>query len=153
MTRLATLLTLLAFSGAQACTYCDPANLKLQTLRQEARTSKFVFVGTLNNPRLVGDSGVTDILVEQVVKNDPTLGKKKAITLPRWMPVDPKKPPRMLLFVDVYEGKNIGEGKKAYAVSFVLEDFEQTLNDKVIDATMQKLMTSFENELGAIIRK
>lgn len=105
MLRCATLLTLLAFSGAQACTYCDPANLKLQTLRQEARTSKFVFVGTLNNPRLVGDSGVTDILVEQVVKNDPALGKKKAITLPRWMPVDPKKPPRMLLFVDVYEGK------------------------------------------------
>ena len=105
MTRWATLLTLLAFTGAQACTYCDPANLKLQTFRQEARTSKFVIIGSLNNPRLVGDSGVTDIIVEQVVKNDPALAKKKTITLPRWTPVDPKKPPRMLLFVDVYEGK------------------------------------------------
>ncbi len=54
---------------------------------------------------------------------------------------------------DVYEGKNLGEDKKAYAISFTLQDFEQTLTDKVIDATMQKLMSSFEKELGAVIRK
>lgn len=103
--RWATFFTLIAFSGAQACTYCDPANLKLQTLRQEARTSKLVIIGTLSNPRLVGDSGVTDILVEKVIKDYPTLGKQKKLTLPRWTPVDSKNPPRMLLFVDVYEGK------------------------------------------------
>ncbi|HVE00044.1 MAG TPA: phenylalanine--tRNA ligase subunit beta [Cytophagaceae bacterium] len=54
---------------------------------------------------------------------------------------------------DVYEGKNLGEGKKAYAISFTLQDYEQTLTDKVIDSTMQKLMSSFEKELGAVIRK
>ncbi|HSZ26025.1 MAG TPA: phenylalanine--tRNA ligase subunit beta, partial [Cytophagaceae bacterium] len=54
---------------------------------------------------------------------------------------------------DVYEGKNLGEGKKSYSISFILQDFEQTLTDKTIDATMQKLMNGFEKELGAVIRK
>jgi hypothetical protein len=99
------LLALLATPAAQACTYCDPSNLRLQTLRQEARTSKFVVAGTLANPRLVGDNGVTDLNVEQVPKDDPALGKRKTLTLPRWIPVDAKKPPRVLVFFDVYEGK------------------------------------------------
>jgi phenylalanyl-tRNA synthetase beta chain len=54
---------------------------------------------------------------------------------------------------DVYEGDKIAEGKKAYAMSFTLQDKEKTLTDKVIDKTMSKLMTSFESDLGAIIRK
>jgi phenylalanyl-tRNA synthetase beta chain len=53
---------------------------------------------------------------------------------------------------DVYEGDNLG-GKKAYALSFILQDDQQTLTDKVIDKTMQRLMVSFEKELGAHIRK
>ena len=88
-----------------ACTYCDPSNQKLQTYRQEARTSKFVVIGSLGNPRLVGDMGYTDITVEQVVKDDPALGKRKTLTLPRWTPVDAKKPPHVLVFFDVYEDK------------------------------------------------
>lgn len=54
---------------------------------------------------------------------------------------------------DVYEGANIGTDKKAYSVSFTLQDTEQTLTDKLIDKTMQKLMMAFEKELGAMIRK
>lgn len=54
---------------------------------------------------------------------------------------------------DVYEGKNLGEGKKAYAVSFILQDFEKTLTDQDIESTMNKLMEAFEKELGAVIRK
>ncbi|TAF68278.1 MAG: phenylalanine--tRNA ligase subunit beta [Cytophagales bacterium] len=54
---------------------------------------------------------------------------------------------------DVYEGANLGEGKKAYALSFILQDLTQTLTDKVIDKTMEKLMQAFEKELGAVIRK
>ncbi|GAB4332171.1 MAG: phenylalanine--tRNA ligase subunit beta [Flammeovirgaceae bacterium] len=54
---------------------------------------------------------------------------------------------------DVYEGANLGEGKKSYALSFTLLDDSQTLTDKVIDKTMEKLMSVFEKELGAIIRK
>lgn len=54
---------------------------------------------------------------------------------------------------DVYEGDNIGPDKKSYSVSFTLQDASQTLTDKVIDKTMQKLMIAFEKELGAVIRK
>jgi phenylalanyl-tRNA synthetase beta chain len=54
---------------------------------------------------------------------------------------------------DVYEGENLGGGKKSYSVSFILQDYEQTLTDKVIDKTMERLMQTFEKELGAIIRK
>ena len=54
---------------------------------------------------------------------------------------------------DVYEGKNLGEGKKSYSVSFMLQDEGQTLTDKAIDATMDRLIQRFEKELGAVIRK
>ena len=54
---------------------------------------------------------------------------------------------------DVYEGKNLGEGKKSYSVSFMLQDESQTLTDKVIDATMERLIQRFEKDLGAVIRK
>ncbi len=54
---------------------------------------------------------------------------------------------------DIYEGENIGADKKAYALSFTLQDAEKTLTDKVIDKTMNKLIQVFEQELGAVIRK
>ncbi len=53
---------------------------------------------------------------------------------------------------DVYEGKNIEAGKKSYAVSFILQDEEKTLNDKVIDKIMNKLMDVYKKELNAVIR-
>jgi len=53
----------------------------------------------------------------------------------------------------VYEGKNIPEGKKAYALGFTLQDVAKTLTDEEIDKTMEKLMATFEQKLGAIIRK
>lgn len=54
---------------------------------------------------------------------------------------------------DVYAGEHIEEGKKSYSVSFMLQDVNQTLTDKVIDKTMERLMKAFESDLGAIIRK
>jgi phenylalanyl-tRNA synthetase beta chain len=54
---------------------------------------------------------------------------------------------------DVYEGDKIEAGKKAYAVSFTLLDKQQTLTDKGIDSTMNRLMQQFEKQLGALIRK
>ena len=54
---------------------------------------------------------------------------------------------------DIYEGESIGENKKAYALSFVLQDPEKTLTDKLIDKTMSKLMKMFEKDLNAVIRK
>ena len=60
---------------------------------------------------------------------------------------------RSINVFDVYEGENLGAGKKAYSVSFTLQDTAQTLTDVTIDKTMQRLMTAFEQELGAVIRK
>ncbi|QMU27318.1 phenylalanine--tRNA ligase subunit beta [Adhaeribacter radiodurans] len=54
---------------------------------------------------------------------------------------------------DVYQGDKIDAGKKAYAMSFILQDKQQTLTDKVIDSTMNRLMQQFERQLGAVIRK
>ncbi len=54
---------------------------------------------------------------------------------------------------DVYEGEKIGEGKKSYALSFTLFDEEATLQDKQIDATMEKIMKQLEEQLGAQIRR
>ena len=53
---------------------------------------------------------------------------------------------------DVYEGKNLPEGKKSYAVNFVLQDEEKTLNDKQIETVMKKIQTALETELGAQLR-
>lgn len=53
---------------------------------------------------------------------------------------------------DVYEGKGVPEGKKSYAVSFILRDDNKTLNDKQIDKAMQRLIFVFGKELGAELR-
>ncbi len=53
---------------------------------------------------------------------------------------------------DVYEGENLPEGKKSYAVSFVLQDENKTLADKQIDKIMQKLQQTFEKSLQAELR-
>ncbi len=54
---------------------------------------------------------------------------------------------------DVYEGDKLPADKKSYALSFLLQDEEKTLTDKQIDAVMNKLITIFEKELGAEVRK
>ena len=53
---------------------------------------------------------------------------------------------------DVYEGKNLEEGKKSYAVSFVLQDETKTLTDGQIEPIMKKLQGNFESKLGAKLR-
>jgi phenylalanyl-tRNA synthetase beta chain len=54
---------------------------------------------------------------------------------------------------DVYVGDKLPEGKKSYALSFLLQDEDKTLTDKQIDAIMQKLILNFEKQAGAEIRK
>ena len=53
---------------------------------------------------------------------------------------------------DVYEGKNLEAGKKSYAVSFWLQDENATLNDKVIDKVMSKIVGSLQHQLDAKLR-
>ena len=54
---------------------------------------------------------------------------------------------------DVYEGDKLPKGKKSYALSFALESSEKTLTDKEIDKVMSKLIESFEQKVGAEVRK
>ncbi|GGG95915.1 phenylalanine--tRNA ligase subunit beta [Pedobacter zeae] len=54
---------------------------------------------------------------------------------------------------DVYVGDKLPEGKKSYALNFILQDEEQTLTDKQIDHTMQKLIANLTGQAGAEIRK
>ncbi|MCD8406018.1 phenylalanine--tRNA ligase subunit beta [Tenacibaculum dicentrarchi] len=53
---------------------------------------------------------------------------------------------------DVYQGDKLPDGKKSYAVSFVLQDENKTLDDKQIDKIMQKLQATFEKNLEAVLR-
>ncbi len=53
---------------------------------------------------------------------------------------------------DVYEGNNLPDGKKSYALSFTIQDNAKTLTDVQIDKIMNKLQINFETELGAVLR-
>ena len=60
---------------------------------------------------------------------------------------------RELQAFDVYEGDRIEKGKKAYAITFILQDRDKTLTEKIIDKSMNKLMKAFEEQTGALIRQ
>jgi phenylalanyl-tRNA synthetase beta chain len=83
---------------------------------------------------LLVDKNVTFAQIEQIARKS---GKKllKEVSL-----------------FDVYEGSNLPQGKKSYAVNFVLQDNEKTLTDQQIDAIMQKIRINLEKELGAVLR-
>ena len=53
---------------------------------------------------------------------------------------------------DVYRGDKIAEGKKQYALSFVLQDLDKTLTDNDVEKVMSKLLSTFQNEFGAVLR-
>lgn len=63
-----------------------------------------------------------------------------------------KKLLKEVTLFDVYEGKGIAADMKSYAVSFILQDKDKTLNDKQIEAVMAKLQKNLETQLGAKIR-
>ncbi|GAA4403163.1 phenylalanine--tRNA ligase subunit beta [Nibrella viscosa] len=90
------------------------------------------------------------------VRRDLSLVLDKAVTfeqINRLANQTERKLLRAVNVFDVYEGENLGAGKRSYSVSFILQDPAQTLNDTVIDKTMQRLMSAFERDLGAVIRK
>lgn len=59
---------------------------------------------------------------------------------------------RDITLFDVYEGKNLPEGKKSYAIAITLQDDEKTLQDKQIEAVMNKITTNLQKKLGAELR-
>jgi phenylalanyl-tRNA synthetase beta chain len=64
-----------------------------------------------------------------------------------------KKLVREVSVFDVYQGDKIEAGKKAYAMSILLQDEEQTLTDQKVDFVMETIMQKLEKELAAVIRK
>ena len=63
-----------------------------------------------------------------------------------------KKLLRNVSLFDVYRGDKIPEGKKQYALNFVLQDPERTLTDAEVEKTMERLLTAFRSEFGAELR-
>lgn len=63
-----------------------------------------------------------------------------------------KKLLRQVTLFDVYRGDKIGEGKKQYALGFVLRDLDKTLTDNDVEKMMNKFLSTFQNEFGASLR-
>ena len=63
-----------------------------------------------------------------------------------------KKLLKQVSLFDVYRGDKIAEGKKQYALNFVLQDLEKTLTDNDVEKVMSKLLATFQNEFGATLR-
>ena len=54
---------------------------------------------------------------------------------------------------DVYEGNKLPEGKKSYALSFILQDNEKTLTSEQVEKVMQKFVDNYRKQLNAEIRQ
>lgn len=94
-----------------ACSLCN-FTANTSTFREDVAAAKLVIFGTLSNPRLNAatpgaspDGAATDLAVERVMKSDPVLAGRAVLTLPRYVPVDAKSPPKFLVFCDVVHGK------------------------------------------------
>lgn len=104
------------------------------------------------NPKLV----IEEVPKYPEVRRDLSLVLDKQVTFAEMKELvlaTEKKLIKELIAFDVYEGKNIPDGKKAYALGFILLDANKTLTDEEIDKTMNKLMSAFEQKMGALIRK
>lgn len=89
------------------------------------------------------------------VKRDLALLIDKSVTMEQVEAVVRESERRLLKGItlfDVYEGKNLPEGKKSYAINISLQDDEKTLQDKQIESVMNKIVTNLEKRLGATLR-
>ena len=89
------------------------------------------------------------------VKRDLALLVDTAVTyddIRRVVEQSEKKLLKSMTLFDVYEGKNLPAGKKSYAISLILQDNEKTMQDKQIDAIMQKIIRNLETQVGAQLR-
>jgi phenylalanyl-tRNA synthetase beta chain len=98
---------------------------------------------------------VSEISKYQAVKRDFSLLLDKEVTFNEIYNLAFQAEKNLLKEVDlfdVYEGDKLEEGKKSYAVSFLIQDENKTLTDKQIDKVMQKLQQTFEKNVGATLR-
>lgn len=98
---------------------------------------------------------IVDLPKYQEVKRDFALLVDKSVEfadLARAAFSTEKKLLKNVFLFDVYEGKNLEEGKKSYALSFILQDAENTLKDTQIENVMKRLQQTFENQFHATLR-
>lgn len=98
---------------------------------------------------------IVDLPKYQEVKRDFALLVDKSVEfadLARAAFSTEKKLLKNVCLFDVYEGKNLEEGKKSYALSFILQDAENTLKDTQIENVMKRLQQTFENQFHATLR-
>jgi len=132
----------------------SPALLKSFDIKQD------VYAAELNWDRLIEELASHRVLfsplpTQQVVKRDFSLLLDRHTNFEALRTLALKSERKLLRKVelfDVYEGNKIEEGKKSYALSFILLDENKTLTDKQIDKVMMKLARAFEQELSAQVR-
>jgi hypothetical protein len=97
---------------ARPCSLCGANFQQSATYRQDATQARIILYGVITSSRLLPGSGPgdgrgsSDFQVKSILKSDPWLGKKTAVEIPRYIPVgDPKDPPKLILFCDVYQDK------------------------------------------------
>ena len=106
----------------------------------------------LSNPKLV----IQEVAKFPEVRRDLSLVLDKQVSfdeIRNLVLTTEKRLIKSIIAFDVYEGENIPQGKKAYALGFTLLDENKTLTDEEIDKTIERLIAAFEQKLGAVIRK
>ena len=59
---------------------------------------------------------------------------------------------RKVVLFDVYRGDKIPAGKKQYAISLTLQDYDKTLTDKYVDQTVNRILGALSHQFGAVLR-
>ncbi len=119
-----------------------------------------VFYADINWDNVLKKAGKTDIKISNLpkypeVKRDLALlldNKIKFIDLYNTAFQTERKLLKDVDLFDVYTGDKLPQGKKSYALSFVLQDEDKTLNDKQIDKIMEKLQQTFIKKFDAELR-
>ncbi|MEG1622252.1 MAG: phenylalanine--tRNA ligase subunit beta [Alistipes sp.] len=119
-----------------------------------------VYFAELNFDLLIKATKKNHITVEELskypeVKRDLALLVDKSVTFSALREIAlaaERKLLKSVVLFDVYEGDKLPEGKKSYALSFILEDKTRTLDDKTIERTMANLTRQFEQRAGAQVR-
>ncbi len=119
-----------------------------------------VYVADFNWDKIINLIPARDLTYRAIskfpaVRRDLALIVDKAVTFESLKQVASKAERKILKEVgifDIYEGDKIPEGKKSYALSFVLQDENKTLTDKIIDKAMRRIQQALETEAGAQLR-
>ena len=131
-----------------------------RNIRRKLGVKQDVFYLEMNFEALVKSTKKHRIVAEELskfpeVKRDLALLVDKQVTFSALRDVAFATERRLLKSVslfDVYEGDKLPEGKKSYALSFILEDKTRTLDEKAIERAMQNLTAQFERQCGAHVR-